>query len=412
MLKNARGRMKCTRKKEKDKEVPRNSVTMGYPQLNRNEGSMGRKKLSIENASRHSHFTWEERLQPQYYHNGVNGYPHIRSARVLGTLLGKDESTIRRELKRGMVEHTKTDLSLAWEYNAEHATIDAHCKGTAKGPQPKLGADKAFIGRVAHLIRNERHSPYAVIAEFNNHGWPSELRVCEKTLYNYIQRGYLDPLCEGDLLLGGKRRKGKGEPRRHMRADAAAKGISKRPEQADMRAESGHWEGDTVVSGSGTSTTCLMTLTERKTRFGITRRLPNRTAEAFCKELDVIERQRGASLFRKMYGTVTVDNGSEFSDIDGLEGPALGSKQRLALCFAHPYSSFERGTNENHNGIIRRFIPKGSDIGTCTKQEVRSVQEWMNTYPRKILGGLTPMMALQAELGPELCLPGILEGRR
>lgn len=126
----------------------------------------------------------------------------------------------------------------------------------------------------------------------------------------------------------------------------------------------------------------------------------------------MIERQLGVSLFRKMFGTVTVDNGSEFSDIDGIEGSALGSKQRLVLYFAHPYSSLERGTNENHNGIIRRFIPKGSDIGTCTKQEVRSVQEWMNTYPRKILGGLTPMMALQAELGPELCLPGILEGRR
>jgi transposase, IS30 family len=384
---------------------------MGLLQLNSNEGTMGRKKFIIENPGRHSHFTWEERIQLQYYQNGTNGYQCIRSPKVLGTILGKNESTIRRELKRGMVEHTKTDLSTAWEYNAEHAELDAKQRGTAKGPQLKLGRDWALVAGVTHMVRNKRYSPYAVVAEFNNNGWPSETRVCEKTLYNYIQQGYMGDLSEKDLLLRGKRRKSKGEPRRHMRAAAAARSISKRPEEADDRSEFGHWEADTVVGGIGTSTMCLMTLTERKTRFEITRRLENRTTEAFRKELDVLERQMGAKLFMKMFRTMTVDNGGEFSDMDGIEGSALSAKQRLSLYFAHPYSSFERGTNENHNGIIRRFISKGSDIGRYTKRELREVQDWMNTYPRKILRGLTPLMALQAELGSELCLPRILELR-
>jgi IS30 family transposase len=310
-----------------------------------------------------------------------------------------------------MVEHTKSDLSKAWEYNGEHADLDAKQKGTAKGPQLKLGRDWTLVARVTHMVRNKKYSPYAVVAEFNNNGWPSETRVCEKTLYNYIQQGYMGDLSEKDLLLGGKRRKGKGEPRRHMRAAAAARSISKRPKEADDRSEFGHWEADTVVGGIGTSTTCLMTLTERKTRFEITRRLENRTTEAFRKELDVIERQMGSKLFMKMFKTMTVDNGGEFSDMDGIEGSALSAKQRLTLYFAHPYSSFERGTNENHNGIIRRFISKGSDIGRYTKRELRGVQDWMNTYPRKILRGMTPLMALQAELGSELCLPKILELR-
>ena len=126
----------------------------------------------------------------------------------------------------------------------------------------------------------------------------------------------------------------------------------------------------------------------------------------------MIERQIGPTFFRLLFRTVTGDNGGEFADIAGLEQSVRSLKQRLVLYFAHPYSSFERGTNENHNGIIRRFIPKGSDIADYSKRKVRTIQDWMNAYPRKILQGKTPSMALQAELGPELRLPKILEVKR
>jgi IS30 family transposase len=298
------------------------------------------------------------------------------------------------------------------EYNAEYAQSDAQQKGSAKGPELKLGFDWPLVEAVRHLIKDKRYAPYAVIAEFENKGWPSKTRICEKTLYNYIQAGYLGDLTEKDLLYQGKRRKSRGEPKRHSRAAAAAKSISNRSQEADDRSEFGHWEADTVVGAMGSSSTCLMTLTERKTRFEITRRIENRSAEALRKELDVLERQIGPTLFRQLFRSVTADNGGEFSDIEGIEYSALSTKQRLILYFAHPYSSFERGTNENHNGIIRRFVPKGSDIGEYTKKTVRSVQDWMNCYPRKILNGMTPRMALQAELGSELCLPRILEARR
>jgi len=370
---------------------------------------MGRRKCIIEGQARHTHFTWEQRIQLQYHYTGTNGYKKLRSPLMLGKLLGKHESTIRRELKRGMVEHLKTDLSTIWEYSAEYAQGDAEERGMAKGPDLKLGYDWALVEQVTELIRDKKYSPYAVIAKFNTTGWPSETRISEKTLYNYIQAGYMGELSEKDLLYGGKRRKPKGKPRRHSRAAAAAKSISSRPREADERSEFGHWEADTVVGGTGTSPACLLTLTERRTRFEITRRIADRSAEAFRRELDVLERQLGPVLFRKLFKTVTGDNGGEFSDIEGIEQSALSGKQRLTLYFAHPYSSFERGTNEDHNGIIRRFIPKGSDIGRYTKQTVRTIQDWMNSYPRKILGGMTPRMALKADLGPELCLPRILE---
>ena len=371
---------------------------------------MGRNKLSIENSSRHTHFTWEERIQLESYFRGASGYKKIRSPKALGVIFGKHESTIRRELKRGMVEHVMADIPFVrTEYNAEYAQGDAHEKGSAKGPDLKLGRDWALVRETTHLIKNCKYSPYAVIARFSNTGWPSETRICEKTLYNYIEQGYLGEVTPEDLLYAGRRRKKKGGVKRHSRAAHAAKSISKRPDEASDRSEFGHWEIDTVVSGVGRSPACLLTLTERKTRFEITRKIEGRTMGAVTREFDVLERQTGAVSFRKMFKSVTGDNGSEFSDIAGLERSALSEKQRLSIFFAHPYSSFERGTNENHNGIIRRFIPKGADIGDYTKQVVRATQDWMNTYPRKILKGLTPLMALHAELGSEFRMPGILE---
>jgi len=101
--------------------------------------------------------------------------------------------------------------------------------------------------------------------------------------------------------------------------------------------------------------------------------------------------------------------GIEFSDVDVLDGSVLCSLPSTRLYFAHPYFSSERGTNENHNGIIRRFIAKGSDIGLVTRKVVRETQDWMNTYPRKILMGLTQLATLVNQLGEGFILPPFLE---
>ena len=99
----------------------------------------------------------------------------------------------------------------------------------------------------------------------------------------------------------------------------------------------------------------------------------------------------------------------ESATAEGLERSILNKQVRTQLYFAHPYSSYERGTNENHNGIIRRFIPKGSDIGKEKKSTIRKIQDWMNNYPRKILGGKSPLEALIDELGNSFKIPALLE---
>ena len=99
--------------------------------------------------------------------------------------------------------------------------------------------------------------------------------------------------------------------------------------------------------------------------------------------------------------SVTLDNGNEFADVLGLERSVLTKIQRTTLYFAHPYCSSERGTSENHNGIIRRFLPKGTDFAFIKAKSIREIQDWMNTYPRKILNGSTPLQAFKKEFNLE-----------
>ncbi len=151
----------------------------------------------------------------QYYYTGTNGYKKLRSS----LMLGKHESTICRELKRGRAEYLKSDLNTMWKYCAEYAQRDAEEKGSAKRPELKLGYDWALVERMTHLVRDEEYSPNAIIAEFNNNGWPSE-----KTLYNYIQAGYMGELTEKNLLYGGKQHKPKGVPRPSGRSSMCSRG--------------------------------------------------------------------------------------------------------------------------------------------------------------------------------------------
>ena len=169
--------------------------------------------------------------------------------------------------------------------------------------------------------------------------------------------------------------------------NAKGRSITERPEAANDRSEYGHWEMDTVVGGTGTSPACLLVLTERMSRQEIIRRIPERTQKAVVKVLRGLEREPD-SIFKTMK-TITSDNGCEFIDSKAIEESAINTKPRCQHYFAHPYSSYERGTNENANRIIRRFIPKGADISNYSKKQIQKIEDWMNILPRKILDGLS-----------------------
>ena len=134
-----------------------------------------------------------------------------------------------------------------------------------------------------------------------------------------------------------------------------------------------------------------------KTRREIIILIPNRKAETIVKALDALERKIGAVNFRKIFRTITVDNGSEFSAAEEMERSAVNKTiPRTKVYFCHPYSSWERGSNENANIMIRRKHPKGTDFEKVSARQIAETEQWINNYPRKILGYISSEVAFRA----------------
>jgi IS30 family transposase len=144
---------------------------------------------------------------------------------------------------------------------------------------------------------------------------------------------------------------------------------------------------DTIVSGTGTSQACLLVLTERMTRRVIVRKLPARTQAAVIRELDRLERS-GHFLFNGLK-TITCDNGCEFLDFRAIEKSATHAGRRCEVFFAHPFRASERGSNENANRIVRRFVPKGADISAFPGLRSRASRTGSTRCPAKIFDGLS-----------------------
>ncbi len=146
---------------------------------------------------------------------------------------------------------------------------------------------------------------------------------------------------------------------------------------------------DTVYSGRNKSKACLLEITERMTRDQYIIRMPDRTLPSVVHALDTLEKSMGAITFRETFKTITVDNGSEFGDGTAIEKSCLSENPRTAVYFCHPYSSWERGSNENQNRLTLYWIPKGEDIAAYTDDQVQNIQDWINNYPRAMFGGLS-----------------------
>ena len=346
----------------------------------------------IREEKKGTHFKWEERL---IMHKLMN-HSKITSPKELAKTLGKSVRTIQREIKRGWETFTASDLSTFEAYSPDIAQRKADENLKAKGPDLKLGSDFALVEDIAQLIKRLHYSPDAVIMHYEKNGWPTETRISVRTLYRYITEELIPDVSENNLLHKGKRAKPRQKgPKRHSRAVSAQKSITTRPPEVENRGVQGHWEMDCVVSGKGQGSTALLTLTERSKRYELIRKIPNQTSASVVNELDKLERNLGSRHFCEIFKTITCDNGSEFMNAWGMERSCLTKRNRTTVYYAHPYSACERGSNENANGIIRRFIPKGVAIGKITKQRIKQIQDWMNNYPRRILNGLSANEAFE-----------------
>lgn len=181
-----------------------------------------------------------------------------------------------------------------------------------------------------------------------------------------------------------------GYTRTHKKGARASAGtsIEHRPEEVNARTTVGHWEMDSVL-GKKKTKPALLVLSERLSRKELIIKVQDHTAASVVRALDRLERKMGSPAFRATFKSITVDNGSEFADVDGMERSCRRKGPRTKVYYCHPYSSWERGTNENTNGLIRRWFPKGTDFSKVSVQEIQKVEDWLNTYPREILGFLS-----------------------
>jgi IS30 family transposase len=313
-----------------------------------------------------------------------------KGAEEIAGILGRDRSTIHREIKRGMVMRLQSNLTEKATYRAQVAQRDYEKQGWNKERSLKIGKDKKLEAYIRIKLVEERFSPDVIIGEIKVKGLKFEGMICTKTLYNYIDRGIFSGISNKDLWeKGKKKRRGYKSLRRISQKNRFCRSIESRPKAAEERRGYGHWEGDTLKGPRG-SNASLLTLTERKTREEIVIKLEHATQDAIRAAIDGLEKEYGQA-FKTKFKSITFDNGVEFLDWRLLEVSALSDKtRRTTIYFAHAYSAWERGTNENHNRMIRRFIPKGSDLADFTDLDIDKIEEWMNNYPRKILGYRTP----------------------
>ena len=348
---------------------------------------MGQKNYTTE-SKKGKHLKYEERIKLEALHrSGLR-------PQAIAIQLQRSKRTIERELSKGKVEQLNSDLTTYETYSAEVGQMEYDKRATAKGPSLKIGNDHKFVEYVENSIKSGL-SPYATLQNIRNKDLEFKTKICLSTLYTYIDNGLFLGISNKDLLIkkDGKKRK----YRRVRQALNNIKGtsISDRPEHIEKREEIGHWEMDCVVGKAGTKAV-LLVLSERAMRKELIFKLKNKTQDEVTKVLDKLERGIGRTKFAQMFKSITTDNGGEFLDFGRIEKSLFAKKKkRTKMYYAHPYSAWERGTNENINKMIRRFIPKGVDISRFSDIEIKQIENFINSYPRKILGGLSADMATQ-----------------
>lgn len=281
--------------------------------------------------------------------------------------LGRHRSTISREFSR----------NCCWIIDDAYRPSKAQRRTVARRKRTRRNRhySESDFAIIRSLLRKQ-FSPEQIVGYLRSIHQKS---FSHETIYLYIWR---DKAAGGHLwthLRGAQKKRRKRYRAYDSRGRLADKrSISQRPKSAESKRIKGHWEIDTVM-GKG-SLDCIVTLVERKTGFAQIGKLKDRTTHSLNKKT--------ISLIRRdpdMYKTITSDNGTEFHQYKVIER-ACDTK----FYFANPYHSWERGANENLNGLIRQYLPKGTSMANLTQKQCDAIANKLNSRPRKRLGFKTP----------------------
>jgi IS30 family transposase len=334
-------------------------------------------------SRKHKHLNLQERVVIEL--RIKDGY----SAYQIAKELHRPINTILNEIRRGTVSQIKNKRNVSmYLADAGQAIYENHRTNCGRKNR-RLACDN-FISYVCDEMRKKTWSIDACVGSLLENGqFKRSEAVCTKTFYNYVDQGLTD-VKNIDLPLKVRRNTKKQRVRANKKKLGTS--IEKRPPSIDSREEFGHWEIDTVIGQKSNKDNVLLTIAERKTRKFIVRKIADKSASAVMAEIDKLREECGER-FSAVFKTITGDNGSEFANLSDIE-----NETDTTIYFTHPYSSFEKGTNERHNGLIRRFLPKGTRMADCSLDTIAFVEDWCNTLPRKILGYRTPEELFESEL--------------
>lgn len=343
---------------------------------------------------KNKHLTYGERikievLSKERKENGDLKYTITDIANIIGV----HKSTISREIKRGqIIKNTHNDRSYKIVYSAMKADSDYKYNRSKSHNIPLIYKDGNLKKFIEDKIKNEHWSPDVVSGylKANSNKFNFNTNISTKTIYNNIHNKRLN-ITVMDTRRMMKVASKKEHHNHEQKESKKGKSIHLRDESINNRSVFGHWEMDCVI-GTKTKGEVLLTLTERYTRFELIFKISDKTSISVVEAINIIKEKFG-NYFSIIFKTITVDNGSEFSDWEGLE-----KNSNTFIYYADPYSSYQRGTNENHNGMIRWFIPKGTPMEKYSINKIKEIQNWMNDYPRKIFNYKTPKQMISEQL--------------
>jgi IS30 family transposase len=330
--------------------------------------------MTKQSKKQYTHFTNEERMNLGYLY-GLN-----TSIREIAKTLNKNPSSISRELNRnkdpvsgrylyGLADRLSHERRARVNRKLKKVYIDSELEEYVISKLKLDWSPQQISGRMREDIKNGLDV-----------GFSLKECITYQTIYQYIEKD--KPELKQYLRFNRKgkyRRKYRTKLREKQREESKKKRIDTRPGIVETRERIGDWEGDTIVGGE--KTIHILTNVDRKSGYLLADKLDRATAE----ETRQAYIQRFNKLPRKKKRTLTLDNGIQFSKHERIE-----QELKLPIYFAYPYHSWERGTNENTNGLLRQYFPKKTKFKSITKQKLDKVVKRINTRPRKRLGYLTP----------------------
>jgi transposase, IS30 family len=323
-----------------------------------------------------------------YWNSGVRNYSEI------GRKVEREASTVKREIERnksmiGIINNNNPKAKRdpdKYHYLPDRAQEKYMERRKESKQKPCLKTIKIFKYVIEELKQGIAPNIIAGRAKLLNIG-----EISHECIYQFIYSSQGKHLKLWKYLPRAHKRRRKKHDRKQKRTLIPNRiGIEERPKEIEDRSEFGHWEDDSVLGvGKGAA---LNTKRERKSRYMIITKMLRKTAKntriATCKKFKY--------LHLKAKKSCTADNGSEFTQHE-----IITQKTGMKYYFATPYHSWERGTNENGNGLIRRFFPKKTDFNMVSHQKIKKVQDWINHRPLKCLNYKTPHEVFHEEL--KLC---------